>query len=75
MNLIPWTHAWIRHHERPAVNVAAVALASRTFVRSPGFETPTECWSWLFEQGVQQHDGRIEQGPDGMWRGSGEVTG
>jgi hypothetical protein len=48
---------------------------TRTFIRSPGFETPAECWSWLFSQGVAHHDGRVEQGPDGCWRGSGEVTG
>jgi hypothetical protein len=53
----------------------SLAARSRTFIRSPGFETPTECWSWLFEQGVRHHDGWVEPGASGRWRGSGEVTG
>lgn len=47
---------------------------SRLFVRSPGFDSPTETWSWLFHQGVEHSRGRVFVGPDGQWRGSGEVT-
>lgn len=49
-------------------------MAGRMFVRSPEFDTPTECWSWLFEQGVHHSDGRIERGASGRWRGSGQVS-
>lgn len=80
MNLIPWTLEWVRHHEGVVLDVAVVAVPEelarrRTFIRTPGFDSPTECWSFLFSAGVPHHDGRVEQGPDGLWRGSGEVAG
>ena len=42
-----------------------------TFIRSPGFSTPTELVAWLLEQGVAPIDWRIYRGPDATWRGSG----
>jgi hypothetical protein len=49
-------------------------LTTRTFVRSPGFETAIQAQTWLFDNGCRNHV-TVEKGPDGLYRGSGEVTG
>lgn len=41
------------------------------FVRSPGFDSPTELAAWLLEQGVAPREWNMHRGPDGQWRGSG----
>lgn len=45
-----------------------------SFVRSPGFDTPTELVSWLLHHDVEPSNMRLEKGADGQWRGSGRVT-
>lgn len=46
---------------------------TRTYVRSPAFDSPTEVYSWLFHEGVEPSRCRVFRG-HGYWAGSGEVT-
>lgn len=48
---------------------------TRVFVRSPGFDTEAEAHAWMRANGVPAGLVRLERGPDGLIRGSGEVTG
>lgn len=42
------------------------------FVRSPAFDSPTEVFAWLIEQGCSLHGCRVFR-EQGEWRGSGRI--
>lgn len=71
MTLTPYTKAWSLAQEGLTPKPPAPA---RTFVRSPAFFTPHGAAKWMWDQRLELDSCRLEVGPDGLWRGSGEVT-
>lgn len=70
MTLTPYTKAWSLAQEGLTPKPPAPA---RTFLRSPAFPNPARARQWLIDQGCDPNTWKVERGPDGLVRGSGEV--
>lgn len=69
MTPVRYTKAWSLAQEGLPVKPPA-----RVFVRSPAFRTPGEAARWLWDQRCELETCVLHVGPDGTYRGSGEVT-